>query len=72
MGERPSSVVRRSRPQEAAPPATATATGYLGLLAGPAAIGGLASLSTLPAAFTLPVVLAACVALTAHRALEQR
>ncbi|MFE7485082.1 MFS transporter [Streptomyces sp. NPDC057552] len=48
------------------------ATGYLGLLAGPAAIGGLASLSTLPAAFTLPVVLAACVALTAHRALEQR
>ncbi|MBQ0890705.1 MFS transporter [Streptomyces sp. RM72] len=51
---------------------TVAATGYLGLLAGPAAIGGLASLSTLPAAFTLPVVLAACVALTAHRALEQR
>ncbi|MCX4826565.1 MFS transporter [Streptomyces sp. NBC_01142] len=48
------------------------ATGYLGLLAGPAAIGALASLTSLPAALALPVVLAACVALTAHRALEQR
>ncbi|MEU6070620.1 MFS transporter [Streptomyces sp. NPDC047082] len=48
------------------------ATGYLGLLAGPAVIGAIASISTVPAALTLPVALAALVALLAHRALESR
>jgi MFS family permease len=48
------------------------ATGYLGLLTGPAAIGGLASLTSLPAALALPVLLAAVVALSAHRALDAR
>ncbi|MFJ1874187.1 MFS transporter [Streptomyces chartreusis] len=46
------------------------ATGYIGLLAGPAAIGALASITSLPSALTLPAVLAAAVALTARRALE--
>lgn len=48
------------------------ATGYLGLLLGPAAIGALASLTSLPAALTLPVLLAAVVALSAHRALDSK
>ncbi|MFI1700427.1 MFS transporter [Streptomyces bobili] len=48
------------------------ATGYLGLIAGPAAIGALASLSSLPVALALPVLLAALVALSAHRALEPK
>ncbi|MER6409232.1 MFS transporter [Streptomyces viridosporus] len=47
------------------------ATGYLGLLLGPAAIGALASLTSLPAALALPVLLAAAVALFAHRALDR-
>ncbi|MFC8438225.1 MFS transporter [Streptomyces griseoincarnatus] len=51
---------------------TVAATGYLGLLAGPAAIGGLASLTSLPTALALPVVLAAAVALASYRALEPR
>ncbi|MFJ4622316.1 MFS transporter [Streptomyces sp. NPDC088812] len=51
---------------------TVAATGYLGLLAGPAAIGALASLTSLPTALALPVVLAAAVALASHRALEIR
>ncbi|MGX1127874.1 MFS family permease [Streptomyces glaucescens] len=46
------------------------ATGYLGLLTGPAAIGALASLTSLPVALALPVLLAAVVALFAHRTLE--
>src|SRR5262249_6643950 len=49
---------------------TVAATGYLGLLAGPAAIGALASVTSLPAALALPVVLAAVVALASYRALE--
>ncbi|MEU5200400.1 MFS transporter [Streptomyces scabiei] len=48
------------------------ATGYLGLLLGPAAIGALASLTSLPVALGLPVLLAAVVALSAHRALDPR
>ncbi|MFF9158284.1 MFS transporter [Streptomyces sp. NPDC014846] len=48
------------------------ATGYLGLLTGPAAIGAIASLTSLPVALALPVLLAAVVALSAHRALEPR
>ncbi|MEW1599387.1 MFS transporter [Streptomyces sp. NPDC093808] len=50
--------------------ATVTATGYLGLLAGPALIGALASATTLPTALLLPALLAAAVAALAHRALE--
>jgi MFS family permease len=49
---------------------TVAATGYLGLLAGPAVIGLLASLTTLPAALALPVLLAAVVAAASRRALE--
>ncbi|EGX58466.1 MULTISPECIES: MFS transporter [Streptomyces] len=52
--------------------AAVAATGYLGLLTGPAAIGALASLTSVPAALALPVLLAAAVALAAHRALEAR
>lgn len=48
------------------------ATGYLGLLLGPAAIGALASLTSLPIALALPVLLAAAVALFAHRALDPK
>ncbi|MFF1678442.1 MFS transporter [Streptomyces sp. NPDC058256] len=48
------------------------ATGYLGLLTGPAAIGALASVTAVPTALALPVLLAAVVALSAHRALEPR
>nr|WP_051767351.1 MFS transporter [Streptomyces sp. NRRL S-37] len=50
--------------------ATVTATGYLGLLAGPALIGALASATTLPTALLLPVLLAVAVAALAHHALE--
>ncbi|MFD8351543.1 MFS transporter [Streptomyces coelicoflavus] len=50
--------------------ATVTATGYLGLLAGPALIGALASATTLSIALLLPALLAAAVAALAHRALE--
>ncbi|MFF3256443.1 MFS transporter [Actinacidiphila glaucinigra] len=51
--------------------AAVTATGYVGLLAGPAAIGALASLTgSLPVALTLPVLLAAAVAATSRHALE--
>ncbi|GAA2918229.1 hypothetical protein ACFQZ0_30210 [Streptomyces erythrogriseus] len=50
--------------------ATVTATGYLGLLAGPALIGALASATTLPTALLLPALLAAAVAALAHRNLE--
>jgi MFS family permease len=49
---------------------TVAATGYLGLLVGPAVIGLLASLTTLPAALALPVLLAAVVAAASRRALE--
>ncbi|MEU0942340.1 MFS transporter [Streptomyces canus] len=52
--------------------AAVAATGYVGLLTGPAAIGALACVTTLSASLALPVVLAAAVALTAHRALESR
>ncbi|MEV5506596.1 MFS transporter [Streptomyces orinoci] len=50
--------------------ATVAALGYLGLLAGPALIGALASITTLPTALLLPALLAAAVAALAHRALE--
>ncbi|MFC8373803.1 hypothetical protein ACFUIT_38665 [Streptomyces sp. NPDC057239] len=50
--------------------AAVAATGYLGLLMGPAAIGALASLTSLSIALALPVLLAAVVALSAHRALD--
>ncbi|MEU9445967.1 MFS transporter [Streptomyces sp. NPDC048304] len=50
--------------------ATVSVTGYLGLLAGPALIGALASTTTLPTALLLPALLAAAIALFAHRALE--
>ncbi|MDX3020141.1 MFS transporter [Streptomyces acidiscabies] len=48
------------------------ATGYLGLLAGPAAIGAVASFTSLTTALALPVVLTAAVALASYRALESR
>nr|WP_260336097.1 MFS transporter [Streptomyces sp. EAS-AB2608] len=50
--------------------ATVSVTGYLGLLAGPALIGALASTTTLPTALLLPALLAATLAVLAHRALE--
>jgi len=49
--------------------ATVAAVGYLGMLAGPAAIGALASVSSLPIALALPVLLAGAVACASHRAL---
>ncbi|MEV7885169.1 MFS transporter [Streptomyces sp. NPDC002817] len=52
--------------------AAVASTGYLGLLTGPAAIGALASITSVPAALALPVLLAAAVSLAAHRALEPR
>ncbi|WP_326581771.1 MFS transporter (plasmid) [Actinacidiphila glaucinigra] len=52
--------------------AAVAATGYLGLLAGPAVIGALASWITLPAALALPAVLTVGIAATARRALESR
>jgi MFS family permease len=51
---------------------TVTTIGYLGLLTGPAAIGALASLTSLPAALAMPAVLAAAVAAVSRRALEPR
>jgi hypothetical protein len=50
--------------------ATVSVTGYLGLLAGPALIGALASTTSLSTALLLPALLAATVAALAHRALE--
>ncbi|SNT34049.1 MFS transporter [Actinacidiphila glaucinigra] len=51
--------------------AAVTATGYIGLLAGPAAIGALAALTgSVPVALALPVLLAAAVAVTSRHALE--
>ncbi|WP_331732361.1 MFS transporter (plasmid) [Streptomyces sp. NBC_00015] len=49
-----------------------TATGYLGLLAGPAVIGALASLTSLPIALSVLVVMTSAVALLSHRALRHR
>ncbi|MGW2686424.1 MFS transporter [Streptomyces sp. NPDC001414] len=51
---------------------TVAAVGYLGLLLGPAAIGALASVTSLSVALLLPAVLAAVVAALAHRTLESR
>lgn len=51
---------------------TVTAVGYLGLLAGPAAIGALAALTSLPVALTVLVGMAAAVALLSSRALASR
>jgi MFS family permease len=50
--------------------ATVAVTGYLGLLAGPALIGALASVTSLSTALLLPALLAAAVAALSHRALE--
>ncbi|KMS67728.1 MFS transporter [Streptomyces viridochromogenes] len=50
--------------------ATVAVTGYVGLLAGPALIGALATLTALPNALLLPVLLAAAVAALAPKALE--
>ncbi|MEU3552397.1 MFS transporter [Streptomyces longwoodensis] len=50
--------------------ATVSVTGYLGLLAGPALIGALATITTLPTALLLPALLAAALAPLARRALE--
>ncbi|MGM9336038.1 MFS transporter [Streptomyces murinus] len=50
--------------------ATVSVTGYLGLLTGPALIGALASATTLAMALLLPALLAAALAVLAHRALE--
>ncbi|WP_328388541.1 MFS transporter [Nocardia sp. NBC_00416] len=52
--------------------ATVTVTGYLGLLAGPALIGALAAITSLPVALMLPALLAAGVAVLSHRALENQ
>ncbi|MGW3308188.1 MFS transporter [Streptomyces sp. NPDC001073] len=51
---------------------TVAAVGYVGLVAGPAGIGALASLTSLPFALVLPAVLAAVVAVTSRHALEPR
>ncbi|MDX2821057.1 MFS transporter [Streptomyces ipomoeae] len=51
--------------------ATVAVTGYLGLLAGPALIGALATVTTLSTALLLPALLAAAVAALSHRALEK-
>ncbi|MFI1408886.1 MFS transporter [Streptomyces sp. NPDC020707] len=50
--------------------ASVAAVGYLGMLAGPAVIGALTSVSSLPAALFLPVALAGAVAVVSHRALN--
>ncbi|MCP2275207.1 hypothetical protein APR09_000754 [Nocardia amikacinitolerans] len=52
--------------------ATVAVAGYLGLLAGPALIGALATVTSLPIALMLPALLAAGVAVLSHRALENR
>ncbi|WP_217550081.1 MFS transporter [Streptomyces sp. GbtcB6] len=51
--------------------ATVAVTGYVGLLAGPAIIGALATLTALPQALLLPALLAAAVAALAPKALEK-
>ncbi|MGW0711742.1 MFS transporter [Streptomyces sp. NPDC002643] len=51
--------------------ATVAVTGYVGLLAGPALIGALATLTALPHALLLPALLAAAVAVLAPKALEK-
>ncbi|MFD4577461.1 MFS transporter [Streptomyces sp. NPDC058417] len=50
--------------------ATVAVTGYIGLLAGPALIGALATVTALPHALLLPALLAAAVAALAPKALE--
>jgi MFS family permease len=50
--------------------ATVAVTGYIGLLAGPALIGALATLTALSIALLLPALLAAAVAALSHKALE--
>ncbi|WP_055495498.1 hypothetical protein [Streptomyces sp. TP-A0356] len=50
--------------------AMVSVTGYLGLLAGPAIIGALASATTLPTALLLPALLASALAALTRRALE--
>ncbi|WP_227979131.1 MFS transporter [Nocardia spumae] len=52
--------------------AAVAVTGYLGLLAGPALIGALATVTTLPVALALPALLAAGVAALSRRALSDR
>lgn len=51
--------------------ATVAVTGYVGLLAGPALIGALATLTALPHALLLPALLAAAIAVLAPKALEK-
>ncbi|MEU9380060.1 MFS transporter, partial [Streptomyces sp. NPDC048279] len=51
--------------------ATVAVTGYVGLLAGPALIGALATVTALPHALALPALLAAAVATLAPKALEK-
>ncbi|GAA4009670.1 MFS transporter [Streptomyces plumbiresistens] len=51
--------------------ATVAVTGYVGLLAGPALIGALATVTALPHALLLPALLAAAVAALAPKALEK-
>ncbi|MCZ4516457.1 MFS transporter, partial [Streptomyces sp. ActVer] len=51
--------------------ATVAVTGYVGLLAGPALIGALATVTALSHALLLPALLAAAVAALAPKALEK-
>ncbi|WP_405626036.1 MFS transporter [Streptomyces sp. NBC_01396] len=51
--------------------ATVAVTGYVGLLAGPALIGALATVTALPHALLLPALVAAAVAALAPKALEK-
>ncbi|MFF7290788.1 MFS transporter [Streptomyces griseorubiginosus] len=51
--------------------ATVAVTGYVGLLAGPALIGALASVTALPIALLLPALLAGAVAALAPKGLEK-
>ncbi|MFD9327761.1 MFS transporter [Streptomyces sp. NPDC060065] len=51
--------------------ATVAVTGYVGLLAGPALIGALATVTALPHALLLPALLAAAVAALTPKALEK-
>lgn len=51
--------------------ATVAVTGYVGLLAGPALIGALTTVTALPHALLLPALLAASVAVLAPKALEK-
>jgi hypothetical protein len=52
--------------------ALVTSAGYLGVLAGPAVIGGLAELIGLPEALSTVVVLCAMIAVLAHFVLPRR